>query len=334
MDLKKLHTNQRLLIEALYSHGASVRILDPFEELIEVSYNGKIDFLLDRFSSKVPYHVVKMSADKHFTKNLLRNNHISTPIGHVFTSHTFFEAIEYAKTIYPVVLKPNWGSHGDDVQVNLKNEEELKKAIFVFIENNNNDSAFIIEQFYPWQEYRLFITSAGGFAVIHRQSASIIGNGIDNIEQLVEQENKYRIELKKSVNTALCPIVLDYEVNRYLCEQNLTTLFIPPLGQQIFLRAESNLAKGGKAIDMTDIVHPSIKQLAINTLSCFPGLPVAGLDLLCKDITTSINEDNYTIIEVNSNPGLTMHTYPTEGKSRNVAKLLVEVMFTDLIENI
>jgi cyanophycin synthetase len=80
---------------------------------------------------------------------------------------------------------------------------------------------------------------------------------------------------------------------------------------------------------MTDEVHPSVKELAIKTLACFPGLPVAGLDMLCEDPTKELSNDNYVIIEINSNPGLAMHTYPTKGKSRDVAQLLLEVMFPD-----
>lgn len=334
MDISSLHTNQRLLLLALEKYGATFRLLDSYEELIEISCNGKKDFLLDRFSSQVPYHVVKMSADKHFAKKLFSDNHISNPIGQIFTSHTSIEALNYASTIYPVVLKPNWGSHGDNVQVNIKDQAELEKAISLFISKTSSNEPFIIEKFYPWNEYRLFITNKNGFAVVHRQCASIIGDDILSIQELIKKENTHRIHLKNTVNTALCPIVIDSEVTKYLAEHNIHSLdYIPQYNEQVFLRQESNLAKGGKAIDMTDITHPSIKQLAIQALTCFPGLPVAGLDLLCHDITQPISPDNYVIIEINSNPGLAMHTYPTEGQSRDVAQLLLDVMFPHLILN-
>jgi D-alanine-D-alanine ligase-like ATP-grasp enzyme len=329
MDISSLHTNQRLLIEALLKCGAQVRLLDAFEELIEVTYEGKKDFLLDRFSSKAPYHVVKMSADKHFAKNIMKENGINVPEGAVFTGNTSFDAVLYAKNHYPLVLKPNWGSHGDNVHVNINSEEQLKKCINLFIEATDFNNPFILERFHNWKEYRLFITEKGGFAVIHREWASVTGNGKDSIEKIIEEENKYRIELKKKEPTSLCPIVIDNEVHQFLSEQGIDLNFIPQLNQQIFLRQESNLAKGGIAVDMTEEVHSSVKELALKTLSCFPGLPVAGLDLLCEDPTKPISEDNYVIIEINSNPGLAMHTYPTKGKSRDVAQLLLDVMFPD-----
>lgn len=329
MNTLTLHTNQRLLVDALIKKGASVRLLDAYEELIEVTYQGKKDFLLDRFSSKVPFHVVKMTADKHFAKSIFKENTILTPDGLVFTGNTIKQCLEYAQYIYPVVLKPNWGSHGDHVQVNIKNEQELQLCINQFIEQTSQNDAFIIEKYYPWKEYRLFITEKGGFAVVHRECASVIGDGKSTLKKLIEVENIYRKKLKESTPTSLCPIVIDKEVYRYLKEQNIEEKldYIPKAGHQIFLRNESNLAKGGKAIDVTDTVHPSIHQLALNALLCFPHLPAAGLDLLCEDITSEINMVNYVIIEINSNPGLAMHTYPTEGISRNVTDLLLDVMF-------
>jgi cyanophycin synthetase len=333
MDISKLHTNQRLLIEALLKCGAQVRLLDAFEELIEVTYKGKKDFLLDRFSSRAPYHVVKMSADKHFAKKIMKENGINTPEGKVFTGNTALDAINYAENNYPLVLKPNWGSHGDNVYVNINSTAQLRNVIKHFIDSTDLNNPFILEKFHPWKEYRLFITENGGFAVIHREWASITGNGQDSVNTLIEKENEYRIELKKKEPTSLCPIVIDNEVHQFLSEQNIEKglQFIPAKGQQIFLRQESNLAKGGIAIDMTDEVHSSVKELAMKTLACFPGLPVAGLDMLCEDPTQPLNNSNYVIIEINSNPGLAMHTYPTKGKSRDVAQLLLDVMFPELI---
>lgn len=78
---------------------------------------------------------------------------------------------------------------------------------------------------------------------------------------------------------------------------------------------------------MTDVAHASVKLLAQKALAAFPNMPVAGLDLLCENVSEDLTNDNYVIIEVNSNPGLAMHTYPTEGKSINVAEDLLKVMF-------
>lgn len=332
--LEQLHTNQRLLVQELIQRGASFKIIDLDDELIEINFDGKKQFLLDRFSDVAPYHMVKVSADKHLAKQILRNNNINTPQGGVFTGQNVEQALAYAKDLFPVVIKPNWGSHGNHIQVNLKTAEQLEIAIWHFISNNGHDEPFIIEKFFPWKEYRLFVTQAGGFAVVHREPASVCGDGFYTIKELIERDNKKRIQQKQNSLTSICPIVLDKEVVKTLEEQNLDLNYIVPQALQVFLRFESNLAKGGRAIDMTDAINPSFKDLALKCLNSFKGMPCMGLDLLCKDITTaqSINDNNYVIIEANSNPGLAMHTYPSHGKSRNVASLLADVMFPQSIK--
>lgn len=322
-----MHTNQKLLIDLLLSQGASYEVIDSYEELLEVKYNDKKDFLFDRFSSVIPFHSVKMTADKFFTKKILEKNNFFCPQGKIFTSNTYNEALVFSSDLYPVVLKPNWGSHGDFIYVNIENKKELEQAIFEFYKFHNKNEPFIIEKFYPWQEYRLFVTHLGGFAVIQREWAYVIGNSKDTIKELIEIENIKRKHLKETINTSLCPIVIDIEVNTYLSKNNKNLDYIPLLNEKQYLRQQSNLAKGGISLNMTHKVSPFFKNLALNTISCFPGLKMAGIDVLCPDIYQENPE--YRILEINSNPGLTMHHFPAFGDSENVAQLVCDVMFPD-----
>ena len=327
LNTGNMYTNQKLLVDLLVSKGASYKVIDPFEELLEINYKDKKDFLLDRFSSVIPFHSVKMTADKIFTKKILENNNICCPKGSVFTSHSYHEAIQFAKALFPVVLKPNWGSHGDFVVVDINSTETLEKAIFSFYQHHHENEPFIIEKFYPWQEYRLFVTHLGGFAVIHREWSYVIGNGVNTIEELVHIENLHRKILKETVNTSLCPIVIDQEVHTFLAKNQKSLSYIPLSNEKNYLRQESNLAKGGISINMTEKISPFFKNLSLKTISCFPGLKIAGLDVLCPDIYA--DEPQYVILEINSNPGLSMHHYPAIGKKENVAQLVCDVMFPD-----
>ena len=40
-----MHTNQKLLVDYLISKGASYTVLDEYEELLEIKYKNKKDFL-------------------------------------------------------------------------------------------------------------------------------------------------------------------------------------------------------------------------------------------------------------------------------------------------
>jgi len=321
--IDQLHTNQRMLVSELLRRGAHVSIVDIADELLEVEYGGRREYLLDRFSSFVPFHMVKISADKHLAKELMKKSGVCVPEGSVFTGHNVEDALAYAKDMYPVVLKPNWGSHGDFVESDISDSRDLETAIWHFVAQKGKDCAFIIEKFIAGIEHRLFITALGGFAVIEREPASVTGDGTRSILELCEAETQRRKLIKSQEFSCLCPLVLDKESDKFLARQGLGTRSV--VGTKVYLRHQSNLAKGGLAIDRTEQAHHSVKKLALRALKAFPGMPAMGLDLITRDITKPLGE--YAIIEANSSPGLAMHMFPTQGAPRDVAGMLADVMF-------
>lgn len=327
-ELNNLHTNQKLVVSELINRGASVKVINPVIELIEVEYQGKKDFLLDRFSSAAPFHVVKLTADKWRTKTILHAANINVPAGAIFNFQQIEEVMDFLDCAqYPLVFKPNWGSHGDGVVANLVNKEQASATIWQYIAENDPNSHFILEDYYPWPEHRVFATQTGGFAVIHREQASVTGDGNNSLATLIEIENSNRRVHRANNPSSACEITLDSELKRYLSQNGLDLNFVPRKGYKVQLRYTSNLAKGGRAVDKTDLAHPSIKHLAKRVLDAFPYIPCVGIDLLCSDIESELSDANHVIIEVNSNPGLAMHVYPTEGISRPVHKDIVDVMF-------
>ena len=325
--LFNLHTNQKLLVSELEKRGAEIKIIDLNDELLEVNFNGRKEYLLDRFSSMAPFHMVKISADKHLAKKILKSNGVQVPEGEVFTGQNVEDAINYAQELFPVVLKPNWGSHGDYVEADIQNIEEIEVAIWKFVAKRGINTAFIIEKYIEGSEHRLFVTAFGGFAVVKRDPSMVIGNGTDNILKLAETETERRKKIKAQQFSPLCPIVIDDDVNKFLYKNGILEglQYVPYQDEKIYLRNQSNLAKGGLAIDMTDEAHSSVKKVAFKALKSFPGLPCVGLDLICKDISKPLSD--YAIIEANSSPGLAMHMFPSAGKSRDVAAMMADVMF-------
>lgn len=325
--LSSLHTNQKLLVIELQKRGADIKLISIEDELLEVNFKGKKEFLLDRFSSKAPFHMVKISADKHLAKEIMRSNGVKVPDGEIFTGHNIDAALKYAYGKYPLVLKPNWGSHGDGVQANILNAQELEIAIWQFVASRSKNDAFIIEKFFEGYEHRLFVTALQGFAVVQREPAKVIGDGIHTIEELALIENDKRKTIKEKQYSSLCSILIDSDVDRFLIKENIPEgiRYIPSNKETIYLRNQSNLAKGGIAIDMTDIADVTVKNMAFTALESFPGLPCLGLDLICTDITKPLNQ--YAVIEANSSPGLAMHMFPSIGQPRDVASMMADVMF-------
>jgi cyanophycin synthetase len=325
-ELQKLHTNQRLLVKELQSRSVNVEVLASDIELLEAELDSHKEIILDRDSSINPYAVSVVCGDKFLAKKLLQRANISVPVGEVFSFDELTEALTYAQdNKFPLVVKPVFGSHGYDIHMDLENLVEVKDAIIKF-HNSLGSKPFIIEQQAEGEEYRIFITKNGDYAVLHRDPSHVFGDGESTLKQLAEKETDLRMNPRTN---CLCPILLDDTVDIYLASKGLSLDFIPDKDSKIYLRHNSNVAMGATCEDFTDKVHESVIDVCKKTLDVFHGLPYAGVDLMSKDITKEQTPDMYKILEVNSVPGLHMHYSPSSGKSRNLAKHIVDIMFPE-----
>lgn len=54
---------------------------------------------------------------------------------------------------------------------------------------------------------------------------------------------------------------------------------------------------------------------------------------MTNDITKEQSEENYRIIEINTVPGVHMHYRPAIGKSQNIAKYMVDLIYPETKES-
>ena len=94
----------------------------------------------------------------------------------------------------------------------------------------------------------------------------------------------------------------------------------------MFLRSTANLSTGGTATDVTDVIHPDNRDMAVRAIRAI-GLDVGGVDFLTTDITESYRKIGGGICEVNAAPGFRMHVAPSEGTPRDVAGPVIDMLF-------
>jgi cyanophycin synthetase len=325
-DIEKLRANQRFVVRELLHRGIEVTVLDWTSEVLEARFGDHSELLIDIIGTNLPYAGTIAASSKAVTKLLLQRAGISAPKGDRFFTEER-EAIEgYARTIgFPLVVKPTNGTQGDSVYVGIESVEELAYAVDR-IWNELGCVEILVEEEFSAPEYRLFINRYGDYAVAHRDPAHVVGDGIHTLKQLAEQETFRRMNPRKN---CLCPVVLDEETERFLKKEGRTTEFIPKRNEKAYLRAASNLMKGGTCTDVTDTVHASWVGLGLLILSLFPGLPYAGIDVLATEIQAPLSPDGYRVLEVNSLPGIGMHIAPSAGKPRNVAAFVVDTLFPE-----
>lgn len=323
----RLHTNQKILIYEMLKRGILVDVLNYDLELIKASLGSHDELIYDRDSSIMPYNVSVLAGDKGITKKILSDNNISVTIGEVFSA-SYEDYILKVFSLFkgPVVLKPVFGSHGYNVYLNLTTKEEVSASLKKIVDSVGLKTQVLIEEYFDAKEYRVFITKNNDYAVLHRDPAHVYGDGINNIKDLITNENYRRMNPRTN---ALCDILVDDELYKYINTKGLTMESIPLKDEKVYLRPNSNVAMGGLCIDYTDKVHPSVIEIGKQVLKAFPGLPYVGIDFMTNSIDQKQTDETYRIIEINTVPGIHMHYRPAVGESQNVAQYMVDLIFPE-----
>jgi cyanophycin synthetase len=101
---------------------------------------------------------------------------------------------------------------------------------------------------------------------------------------------------------------------------------IPPKSAHVQLARTAHISLGGISVDRTNEVHPYNAMIAEQAAQVI-GLQVAGIDIVAPNIAKSVQETGGAICEVNAGPGLGLHIEPVEGKPRDVARPIIELLF-------
>ncbi|WP_027864244.1 cyanophycin synthetase [Massilia alkalitolerans] len=261
-----------------------------------------------------------IASDKDLTKTLLASCGVPVPEGALVRSAE--EAWEEAQDIgLPVVVKPVDGNHGRGVTLNLMSEAEVTTAYAIAAEAGDS-SAVLVERFIPGNEHRLLVVGREVVAAASGESLWVTGDGRQTVLQLCDSQINTDPRRGESEEHPLGRVnPHDSEIMLDLKRQGLTPESRPQAGQKVLIQVNGNVAD-----DVTDLVHPSVAHAAA-LAARIVGLDIAGIDLVCEDISRPLEEQRGAIIEVNSSPGLLAHIKPASGQPRNVGKAIVDHLF-------
>ncbi len=274
-------------------------------------------------TSETRHIAVEIACDKEDTHNLLADLGLPVPKQKIVITKK--EAVEAATEIgFPVVVKPLNANHGKGVSTDLMTPEEVKKA-FDFAGEYGSSITILVESFVRGHDHRLLVVNGELIAAAQRVRGHVVGDGIKTISELVEKINS---DPRRGIGheKILTRIVFDRQANKLMKDKGYTRNTVPAKGEVVYLRSTANLSTGGTAIDVTDIMHPDNRDMAVRAVKAI-GLDVGGVDFLTEDITKSYKEIGGAIVEVNAAPGFRMHVSPTEGKPRNVAEPVMNMLF-------
>ncbi len=266
---------------------------------------------------------VDLASDKSLTNQLLSSAGLPVPRSQVVRSVE--GAIEAAGRVgFPVVVKPLDGNHGRGVSLDLRTDDDVRRA-FQGAWDESRHGDVVVETYVAGNDYRVLVVNGHLAAVAQRVPASVVGDGRHTVRELVDIENA---DPRRGIGheRVLTRIRLTPAAEELLAKQGFGLDAAPPKGRRVLLAATGNMSTGGTAIDRTAEAHPDNMEIA-ETAARVIGLDVAGIDFVVPDIAVPVREQGGAIVEVNAAPGFRMHTNPTHGEPQYVAKPVIDLLF-------
>ncbi len=264
-----------------------------------------------------------LASDKEGTWSILKDMGLPVPRQAMFISED--DAVASARRIgYPVVIKPLNANHGRGISINLDSDEQVREAFHVARAQGKSRSV-LAESFVRGYDHRMLVINNELIAVAKRVPGHVVGDGKSTIAELVEIVNA---DPRRGIGheKVLTRLELDVQAQRLMNETGYDENTVLPVGEIFFLRATANLSTGGTAIDMTDVVHPDNRDMAVRAVRAI-GLDIGGVDFITEDITLSHKDIGGAIVEVNAGPGFRMHVAPSEGEPRDVAGKVLDMLY-------
>lgn len=245
--------------------------------------------------------------DKRVFKIFCQKNNLPVPAGGSITR--LRQAIKLFDSLKkPVIVKPRSGSRGRHSTTYVNTRSELTQAFKVAKQLCH---WVMVEEQLLGPVYRATVINFELCGVLRGDPPQVIGNGVLNIKQLVENKN---VNLPAEVK----PIKLDNQAERFLRRQGLSFKDVPKNGIVVFLSEKIGVNYGGSSSEDYEICHPDNKALFTRAARAL-GDPIIGFDFIIPDITRSWQLQRCGFIEANSLPFINLHHDPLLGHPRNVA---------------
>lgn len=319
VDRKYLGPSTAAIVNAAEARGIpAIRLLDD-GNLVQLGYSAAMRRIWTAETDQTSAIAETISRDKDLTKSLISSCGVPIPEGREVDSAD--DAWDAAEDIgVPVVVKPTDGNHGRGVFIDLMTKEEVAKAYSIAVEEG---SGVLVERSIQGIEHRLLVVGGKLVAANRSDLITVMGDGKSTVQALIDSQ--VNIDPRRGT-TELHPlsiIRIDTAARMELERQGLTGDSIPAKDREVLIQRNAN-----HAFDCTDEVHPDTADLA-SLAARIVGLDIAGIDLVCKDISKPLAEQGGAVVEVNAGPSLLMHIKPGIGKPRPVGQAIVNNLFAE-----
>ena len=247
-----------------------------------------------------------LAKNKPESNSIFMKNNIPVPTHKIINENNKAYYLNEFKIEYPCVLKPVDGMQGTDVNTFIKNKKQFTIILNKLLDKYNE---IMYENQVYGDNYRIFVFNNEIMDVIKREQPFIIGDGINNIDKLIETKNK----LQKDKN--LFPTKnIDYD---YILEQGYHKDDILETNKKIFITNTINFHNGANPVRINLNNIPQINKTMFIKAHKLIGLECSGIDYMSDDISIPYNENDGHIIEINDMVDTKIHIDADNGSDPN-----------------
>ncbi len=317
VDRKYLGPSTAAIVNAAEARKIpQIRLLDD-GNLVQLGYGAAMRRIWTAETDQTSAIAETISRDKDLTKELISSVGVPVPEGREVDNAD--DAVDAAEDIgYPVVVKPTDGNHGRGVFIDLVSPEAVRKAYDIAVEEG---SGVLVERSIPGIEHRLLVVGGKLIAANRSDFITVTGDGQHTVQQLVDTQVNTDPRRGETELHPLSIIRIDTAARIELERQGLAGDAVPESGRVVLIQRNAN-----HAFDCTDEVHPETAA-TVALAARVVGLDIAGIDLVCEDISKPLAAQGGAIVEVNAGPSLLMHIKPGVGKPRPVGQAIVDNLF-------
>jgi cyanophycin synthetase len=245
---------------------------------------------------------LRYALQKALVQEHLSSNGLPTPEYQEFEASNFAAAREFLERgPTPCVVKPVADSGGSGVTSGVHTPAHLMRAR---LRASRIDDRLLIERQIAGENYRFLFLDGVLLDVVRKRPPRVTGDGSSTIGELIEAENKRRLERRDEL--LFWRLNIDLDCILTLEASGLTVSSVLPAGTTIAVKTVVNQ----NTIDDNETVREPIDDRLVDEARGAAeaiGLRLAGIDVVTTDLSRPLAQSGGAILEVNGTPGLSHH---------------------------
>lgn len=289
----KLNPYARIIVDEARRRGIEIEIDDAEAGLFTLTQGGRRVRCRESLSDLTSAVSMTLCQDKQLTHRTLARAGLQLPAQQLAGSAE--ENADFLEKHGALVVKPVDGEQGHGVSVDLRTAADVEEAI---LRARHYDQRVLLESFHQGFDLRIVVIGYEVVAAAIRKPAEVIGDGSHRIRELIEAQSRRR----QAATSGESRIPIDEETERCVREAGFDLDSVLPQGERLSVRRTANLHTGGTLEDVTDQLHPELREAAVRAARALD-IPVVGLDL----IVPAADQPEHVFIEANERVGLANH---------------------------